>query len=451
VARVGGLRDCRFCQVLLGLVTSLFVVTLLIVTNVWNPFPSLVAWWDRLNALSTPPPPWTQRLGGPPDRTAVMTGGQAVAAIDGNVTAYDARTGRRIWTINAFWGLPARDIVVLRQQGTNPDHIGSPDTGYDVVEAETGKVVWGQRDAQAVWAFDDQIVDLVCGDASCALRGYKHLGGGQVQWTIPLPHDAHTIHGPDPALVQARDPADWFSKARSGSPPALPRVFGLKINDTIHILDTVAHQDVRQVVPDLQTWVSITNQTLVLTSATPDETGCRFEVRGFNAITGAVDFAAKDVDVGTVDGAGCSQHRDPIGAAGWLVGKDPLTNDPQLIDAANGDVRWTGVPSERVLSTDGQLAAILTADRHTVQVIDLQISPAHVVWTGSFGLDPQAAITSRNVVIRDGDQSHLTVLSHDPGQARTDVKTTSVVVGFGPSGVILASGRRIGVLAVPAG
>jgi hypothetical protein len=449
VTRVGGLRDCRFCQVLLGLVTSLFVVTILIVTNAWNPLPSLVAWWDRFTALSSPPPPWTQRLGGPPDRTAVMADGEVVAAIDGNVSAYALASGERLWTINAFWGLPARDVVVVRQQGTNPDNIGSSDTGYDVLDADTGKVIWGQRDAQAVWAFDDQIVDLVCGDTSCELRGFKHLGGGQVQWTIQLPHDAHSIHGPDPALVQARDPADWFDKARGGSPGAVPRVFGLKVADTIHILDTVAHADVRQITPDLQTWVSITNQTLVLTSATPNDTGCDFEVRGFNAITGAVDFAAKDVDVGTVDGAGCSQHRDPIGAAGWLVAKDPVTNDPELIDAANGDVRWTGVPSERVLATDGQLAAILTADRHTIQVIDLQITPAHVVWTGKFGLDPQAAINSRNVVIRDGDQNHLTVLGHDLGPGRTDVKTQSVVVGFGPSAVILASGRRIGVLAVP--
>jgi hypothetical protein len=75
--------------------------------------------------------------------------------------------------------------------------------------------------------------------------------------------------------------------------------------------------------------------------------------------------------------------------------------------------------------------------------------PAHVVWTGSFGLDPQAAINNRNVVIRDGDQNHLTVLGHDLGPARIDVKTTSVVVGFGPSALVLASGRRIGVLAVP--
>jgi hypothetical protein len=446
---VAGLRDCKFCQVALGTVTSLFVVTILAITNVWNPLPAIVAWWDRLNALSTPGPLWTQRLGGPPDRVAVTGGGMAVAAIDGQVSGYNAQTGQRIWVKDVFWGLPARDVVVIRQKGTNPDHIGSPDTGYDVVNANTGAVIWGQRDAQAVWAFDDQIIDLVCGDSACTMRGFTHFGGGQVQWSIQLPQAAHSIHGPDSALVGTRDPASWFDKARGGNPGPLPRVIGLKIDDDVHILDTVAHADLRQVVPDLQTWVSITNQTLLLTSATPDGDGCHYSVRGFNAITGGVDFPSMDVDVGTVDGAGCSQHRDPVGAAGWLVAKDPRTNDPLLIDAANGEVRWTGVPSERVLATDGQLAAILTADRHTVQVIDLQVKPAHSVWSGSFGLDPQAAITNRNILVRDGDQDHLLVLSHDLGAAKTDVKTQSLVVGYGPSGIVLASGRRIGVLAVP--
>ncbi len=436
---------------LLAALTVLFIVIILAITHVWNPFPKLVAWWDRLNALSDPPPLWTQRLGGPPVRTAVLPGGQAVAATDDNVVAFDARTGAQLWKYDTLWGLPALDVVVIRQKATNPDNIGSPDTGYDVVRADTGKVIWGQRDAHAVWAYDDQIVDLVCADTGCKLRGYYHFGGGKVIWTIPLPAAAHMIHGPDPPLVGTRDPADWFAKARSGNPGRLPRVLGLKIDDRIHFLDTVAHADVLQTVPDLQTRISLTNQTMLEITATPDGTGCHFSVRGFNVLTGAVAFPSLDEDVGTVDGVACAQHRDPLGAQGWLVGKDPRSNAPVLINAANGELRWTGVPSERVLATDGQLAAILTPDRRTVQIIDLQIQPARQVWTGTFGLDPQAAITSRNVLIRDGDKERLLVLSHQLTGDHTDVRTTSLVVGYGPGAVILASGRRIGVLAVPYG
>jgi outer membrane protein assembly factor BamB len=446
----GKLRDCRFCQLLLAIMSTLFVMTILIVTNVWNPIPQLAAWWDRFTALSSPPPPWTQRLGGPPVRTAVMAGGEAVATFDGSVVAYDGHTGEQKWQFNAFWGLPARDVVVLRQQGTNPDNIGSADTGYDVVNADTGKVMWGQRDAQAVWAYDDQIIDLVCSDTTCTMRGFNHFGGGQLMWTIPLPLAAHAIHGADPDLVGTRDPAAWFDQAQGGNPGLLPRVLGLKVDDQIHILDTLAHADLRQIVPDLQTEVSLTNQTLVLTSATPDGSGCHYSVRGFNALTGAVDFPSMDVDVGTVDGAGCGQHEQPIGAHGWLVAKDPRNNTPQLIDAATGDIRWTGVASERVLATDGQLAAILTADRHTIKVIDLLITPAEEVWSQSFGLDPQAAITSTNVIVRDGDQEHLLLLNHELTGSGIQWKTQSVVVGYGPDAVVIASGRRIGVLFGPA-
>lgn len=433
---------------MLGLVTTLFVVTLLVVTNVWNPLPTLAAWWNRLNALSTPGPLWVHRLGGPPERIAVMSGGQAVAAIDGTVYIYNAETGAPVGEpIKAFWGLPALDVVVLRQQGTNPDHIGSPDTGYDVVSAATGKVIWGARDAQAVWAFDDKIMDLVCDSSACKLRVYNHISS-DVLYTVALPVAAHTMHGPDPGLVSARDPASWFDKARGGSPGPLPRVIGLKIDSQIYVIDLATRTVRPPIVPDLQTWVSLTGLTIVETSATPDGTGCHYSVRGFSGLTGEPTFPSMDVDVGTVDGVACAQHRDPIGNAGWLVAKDPRTNDPLLIEAGTGDIRWRGEPSERVLDTDGQIAAILTADRHTVEIIDLQMKPVRVVWTGHFGLDPQAAITSRNVLIRDGDNDQLLVLDHNVTQ-HTQVKTRSEVVGVGPSGVVLASGNRIGVIPVP--
>jgi hypothetical protein len=429
--------------------TALFVVLILIITNVWNPLPTLAGWWDRFSALSSPAPPWTTRLGGPPVRTAVMEGGELVAANDSAVTGYNVTTGAQLWTFKAFWGLPAQDVVVLRQQGTNPDNIGGPDTGYDVVNADTGKVIWGVRDAQAVWAYDDQIVDLVCQDSGCTLRGYSHFGGGEANWHVDLPAAAHVLHGPDPGLVTPRDPASWFDKAREGSPGRLPRAFALQIDDQVQVIDTLLHVAAKSYVPDLQTRVTVTNQTLLLSTATTDGDGCHFQVRGFNAFTGAVLFPSIDVDPGTADGVACSQHEDPVAPHGWLIARDPARNVPVLIDASTGDVRWTGVPSERVLATDGTLAAILTADRHTVQVIDLLIKPAQLVWSQKFGLDPQAAITDKNVYIRDGDNNRLYVFDHALASKGIDWHTQSVVIGFGDGYVVLASGLRIGPLGVP--
>jgi hypothetical protein len=152
--------------VLLVLMTLALVGTVLISTNTWNPLPQLATWWAKLTALSEPEPAWEARPGGVPDVVAVMFTGQVVLASRGFVEGYDGATGTLLWRHEAFWALPAGDVVVARQRPTNPDEDREPDTGYSVIDPVSGRIFWGDREAIAVWAFADRIVDLVC-PASC--------------------------------------------------------------------------------------------------------------------------------------------------------------------------------------------------------------------------------------------------------------------------------------------
>jgi hypothetical protein len=87
------------------------------------------------------------------------------------------------------------------------------------------------------------------------------------------------------------------------------------------------------------------------------------------------------------------------------------------------------------------------ADRKTVRVVDLLDAHQVAVWLGEVGLDPKAVITREFVIISDSDKGRVIVLNHG-SRVLKDVKTKASVVGYGPSGLVLASGRKIGFIQV---
>jgi hypothetical protein len=444
----GRLRNCRHCRALLLLMTAALVVTLLISSNVWNPIPQLTLWWAKLTEMSEPVPAWHARLGGVPDRATVTTTGQVVLATRGLVEGYDRDTGRKLWHHDADWALPAGDIVVMRPRPPGPDADRQPDTGYSVVEPIGGTVVWGDRDAIAVWAYADRVVDLVCPDSGdCLLRGRLHGSAGQQVWAVPLPANARTISGPNPTLAGTRPPAGWFVDAADGSPGALPSVIGIPLDGRIIVVDTVEGRRVREVTPpDRQTRVVVAGERLIYTEAEPGEAGCRFHVEALDQRTGDTVWRDEGLDVDTASGSGCEQRRDPLGAGNTLIGVR-ADNHPAMISLADGREVWVGVPGERVLDTDGQLAIVEGADRRTVRIIDLLDPERPVVWSGEVGPRPRAAVTRGYVLVVGAER--LIVLSHVGVTTVATVKTKAAVVGYGLRGLVIASARRIGFLPLP--
>lgn len=441
----GRLRNCRYCRLLLVVMTLALVGTVLISTKTWNPWPQLATWWAKLTVLSEPGPAWETRLGGVPDVAAVMITGQVVLASRGFVEAYDVDTGGQLWHHNTHWALPAGDVVVARIRPANPDEDRAPDAGYSVIDPVSGGIIWGDREAIAVWAFADRIVDLVCpASGDCRLRGRTHLGDGREVWSVPLPSAARTITGANPRLAGTREPAEWFVGAAAGSPGRLPPVIGVPVDGRIHVIDTFEGTWVREVTPpNRETRVAFSGERLLFSHAVPGDSGCRYRVEAFEYRSHTPVWSVEGLDLDTASGGNCEQRSDPLGAGNHLVGVRG-DNHPALLSVGDGRPAWTGVPGERVLATDGELVVVEGADRTTVRVVDLLDPERRPVWSGEMGQRPDAAVTRDSVIVTNGDR--IVVLSHLGAALVADIRTKATVVGYGYHGLVVASGRRIGFL-----
>src|SRR5262249_31335035 len=99
----------------------------------------------------------------------------------------------------------------------------------------------------------------------------------------------------------------------------------------------------------------------------------------------------------------------------------------------------------RVLATNGLLAVVVAPDRQTVSVIDALAPDARALWSGELGLDPQAAVTDKHVILLDRDRGRLLVLRQErPMTVALDIKTKASIAGYGTAGIVLTSGRSVG-------
>jgi hypothetical protein len=86
---------------------------------------------------------------------------------------------------------------------------------------------------------------------------------------------------------------------------------------------------------------------------------------------------------------------------------------------------------------------VLAADRQELKVIDA-LAGGRTVWTGTAGLDPEAAVTESFVIIRDTDAGKLYVLRRGSMTIGLEIETKSDVVGFGRDGILIGTGRTVG-------
>jgi hypothetical protein len=347
------------------------------------------------------------------------------------------------------WALPATDVVVARQRATDPDKNKEPDGGYSVIEPAKGTVIWGDREAIAVWAFANRIVDLVCpaqiaGASDCQLRARSHADNGRVLWSVSVPASARTIRGPNPPLATTRDPAEWFAQASAGTPGVIPPVFPLTVDGRIYLVDSFNGLRVREVtVPDSETRIALSGDSLLVVHAERATSGCRYRVEAFDFRTGNAAWKEEGLDLDTASGAGCEQRRDPLGADRHLVARN-ADNRPMIVEADTAAQKWVGVPGERVLATGYGIAVVEGADRKTVRVVDVLSPERATTWSGQMGLEPQAAVTADYVMIRDGNAGRLIVFAREGMAQKLELKTKATIIGYGRAGVLLASGRKIG-------
>jgi outer membrane protein assembly factor BamB len=441
----GRLRNCRYCRVMLLFMTAAFALTLLGVTGIYNPLPTVNTWLNRLLALSKPEPRWTSRALGEPDAAAVMSDDSIVVTSRGFVEGMSPIDGHQTWRFDVNWAMPAIDVVVAQMRQLNPDAHPDSDRGYSVLDPISGAVIWADPDAIAAWAYANTILDLVCpGQGNCRIRSHYHRQP-DVVWEVEVPAVARLTHGGDPVLAGTRDPAGWFGTAAAGTPGFVPPVFALPLDDgRIEPIDTY-NRVVAQAVsaPDRLTRVAASSDQMLFIHAQRASSGCVYRVEAFNFATGKSTWNRNGYDLSTASGAGCEQRKDPLGADRHLV-VTSSANEPMLVNADTGDPEWTGIPGEKVLAADYGIAVVESADRKTVKVIDVLAVPAKVTWTGEMGVDPQAAVTQEWVIIRDGDAGRLLVFRRFGMAQRLEIKTSATVIGYGPTGILISSGRRVG-------
>lgn len=423
----------------IGLIGILALATTLAITTGWNPGVSIMDWLNRVTSVSTPPPAWNQRLGGKPGLAGITNSAQVIVTSRGQVEGRYVSNGAVIWQHDAPWGAPAGDVVIIGRQRR----------GYAVVDPATGLLIWEERNAGAVWPYADILLDLTCpDDHSCLLRARSHRSNGAVLWTAELEGNGRTISGLNPDLLDTRDPAGWVATAAIGSPGPAPSVIAVAMDGRVQIVDLVEGRVLRRMGPaGLLTRISVAAGRVIVTKASRGESACHFVIEAFDVQTEASVWRHEGYDLDTAAGIGCEQRHDPLGSGG-LLSAVRGDNHPVLLDAADGSERWAGQLGERVLATDGKLAVIEAADRQTVRVIDL-LDGNRTAWSQKLGENPDAAVTARAVLIRDSTKDRLVVLGRS-GSVVRDLQTHAEVIGYGRGGVVLASGRTVGLVTIPA-
>jgi hypothetical protein len=430
-------------EVGIGLIGILALATTLAITLKWDPRPLLAdatSWLDKTMSVSSPATPWRERVTAKPIFAGITTNNMVVFSARGKVMVRDAANGALVWDKEGEWGVPSGDRVLVGVQDGHHNNIGykAYSSGLDARE------IWDGSDARAVWAYEDLVMDLVCGTPdSCQLRT-RRLEDGAVLHQIALPGDGRGLTGLNPALPGLRPVADWFEDAEAGAPKPSPDVVGIPFGNTLLVVDLREGQLLRQIDrSDQKSRIVVAGGRVITARAVRDGSVCRYSVESMDPISGETQ-TRQNLEVGTTLGAGCPQRRDPTGGGDVLIGADD-GNHPLIVRVIDlEETMWEGEVGEKVLATDGQLAAVEGLD-HRVRVIDLYNGNAVVVAPRETDSD-QVAITRCSIFFLGPPRNQLFALGRDGTTVRANVKLLSTIVGYGDNGVVVAAGRTVGVI-----
>ncbi len=419
----------------LGVVGLLALATTYALITGWNPVPTVLNWVESANSLSEPEVTWKARLGARPEY--VVATSQAVLAVgrDG-VEARDVRTGAKIWSRDAPWASvagadPAAVVVAGQADGK----------GFDVLDPPTGAVRWTDDNAIGAWTYREAVLTLTCESLTKCAISYREPARGEVRWRTDLPGGGKVLAGVNHALPGSRDLSASTVDSRVGIPAELPAMLGFPVNNKVQVLETEDGHRLPEAETSGTTRVVIVSGRALYSTAERRSGQCRYALDARDPVTGERVWHKEGYDLRTASGAGCEQRRDPVGGGGTLAAVRG-DNREVLLDAAGGRELWVGEPGERPLATDGRLAVIRAASGDRVRMIDL--GDHSTLWQHPVGKDAEATMTRFATIVVDEDR----IIAMEPGTGRVliDVQSSSKVVGAGPEGVVLASGRTVGLL-----
>lgn len=414
---------------LLALATTYFLIT------GWNPVPGFADWLERSQSLAEPETSWSVRLKARPEY-AVVAGNTAIMLMRGEVAARDARNGDEIWAREVPWaavaGADSNAVVVV---GRNNER------GFEVVDPGTGAVLWNDTQAIAVWTYREAVLALTCpGPADCTLAARDTARGG-TRWTTRLTGLGRTLAGVNHELRGSRDLAPPALDSRINSPQEMPPLLGFPLDGKVQVVETGTGRRVREATASATTRVVVVGGRVLHSTAQRREGHCRYTLEARDPVTGEPVWRKEGYDLRTASGAGCEQRRDP-GGGGDTLSATRGDNREVLLGASDGRELWVGEPGERALTTDGRIAVIRAADDRTVKAVDL--GDGRTLWRREVTPEAEAFITRYTVLIMESGR----VLALQPGSGRpmAEAETDARVIGVGGDGVLLAAGRRVGLL-----
>lgn len=412
------------------------VLTLLVTTGLWNPFPGIAAWLTTSQPLADPALPWQERLGGVPKSLTLLDRFVVVEQRE-SVEVRSRSSGRRIWQTKSDWatvaGPPERTVVVSGMLLKK---------GFEVRDAATGMVLRRDTRALAVWSFSNALLDVTCGTPKDCELTAQEPASGDVIWRAGLPGIGFVLFADNPKLAMGASMGADRIEPRS-EPVMMPKLLGFPIDNRIHIVDTTDGRVLPVVEPDRDTSVTILGGRIVYSIAEQRDGVCRLTLIGREGATGMEVWRRDGYQMRTLSGAGCEQRREPVAGGNAVVAVRPDGREV-LLDAADGREVLIAEAGEKVMATNGIHAAVRSADGQSMSVFALGKPKA--LWTRRVTSKASVAITRTAVILSDRSPNRITVLETETGASLKEVRSGANIVAMDRFALLLGERRDIGYL-----
>lgn len=414
------------------------VLTILVTTKTWNPFPQVWAWINTSSPIAAGAAQWQQTLGGSP-QSVTIANDAVVVEYRTSVEAYGLGAGVKLWKSDADWaavaGVGGDSVVVTGRLLTK---------GYQVLDPRTGVARRTDSAASAVWTYSNAILDLHCAKGSdCELSAWDPRGTRPL-WTVGAGGIGFVLNAANPDIPDTHPLTSPRVDDDVAGPAPMPSLIGLSDDGKVRIVDTATGRLVQTAEPAADQRVAVVGgRVLTVTGVARDGT-CYFGVVATDPPSAQAVWRRDGLNLRTAgNGSSCKQDRDPAGGSDVVLGVDPIGRY-QLIAAHDGRVLWHGAAGQEVLAVDDHHAVIRSSDRKTLS--GRSFSTGGTTWQRAVNAGASAAITPYAAIVANAKPSRITAISPSRGSVLVDVRTDAKVFAVGPAGLIAVSGRDMAYL-----